>query len=99
MMMLNIGLLAIVAAFNSGAIALKAPARSRPRPCSATSRWSCTGRSNTPRSRSTAVATANADATYQCDLANMIVAGPAENQQTQQLKTCALTMQLQPARR
>ena len=53
MMMLNVGILAIVAAFNSGAIALRNASDVSTARCSATSRWSSTGRSSTPRSRST----------------------------------------------
>ena len=102
MMMLNIGILAIVAAFNSGAIALKSAGE--------VSTASVIGDKQMELYRalkyteialdSTAVATANGDATYQCDLANRIdPAGPCGggNQQTQQLKTCGtMTPQCNP---
>ncbi len=102
MMMLNIGLLAIVAAFNSGAIALKNAGE--------VSSASVIGDKQMELYRAlkyteialdtTAVATANGDTNYQCDLANKIdPAGSCggANQQTQQLKTCGtMTPQCNP---
>jgi Tfp pilus assembly protein PilV len=102
MVMLNIGLLAIVAAFNSGALALKRAGE--------VSTGSVLGDKQMELYRalkyteialdSTSVATANADTTYQCDTANKIdptgSCGGA-NQQTQQLTTCAtMTPQCNP---
>jgi Tfp pilus assembly protein PilV len=102
MMMLNIGILAIVAAFNSGAIALKSAGE--------VSTASVLGDKQMELYRAlkyteialdtTAVGTANGDTTYQCDLANKV--DPAAscgggNQQTQQMKTCGtLTPQCDP---
>jgi Tfp pilus assembly protein PilV len=102
MVMLNIGILAVVAAFNSGAIAL--------RNASDLSAASVLGDKQMELYRAlkytaialdtTAVGTANGDTTYQCDVANKV--NPAgscggANQQTQQLKTCAtLTPQCNP---
>ena len=102
MMMLNVGILAIVAAFNSGAIAL--------RNASDVSAASVLGDKQMELYRAlkytaialdtTAVGTANGDTTYQCDLANKV--NPAgscggANQQTQQTTTCAtLTPQCSP---
>lgn len=102
MTMLNIGILAIVAAFNSGALAL--------RNAGEVSTAAVLGDKQMELYRalkyteialdSTAVGTANADTNYQCDKANMI--NPAgtcggANQQTQQLKTCAtMTPQCNP---
>ena len=102
MTMLNIGILAIVAAFNSGALAL--------RNAGEVSTASVLGDKQMELYRalkyteialdSTAVATANADTTYQCDSANKIDAAGTcggANQQTQQLKTCVtMTPQCNP---
>ena len=102
MMMLNVGILAIVAAFNSGAIALKNAGE--------VSTASVLGDKQMELYRalkyteialdSTSVATANGDTTYQCDVANKIdphAACGGANQQTQQLKTCGtLTPQCNP---
>jgi len=102
MMMLNIGLLAIVAAFNSGAIALKSAGE--------VSTASVVSDKQMELYRalkyteialdSSAVATANTDTTYQCDLANKVDPAGAcggGNQQTQQLKICAtMTPQCNP---
>ena len=102
MTMLNIGILAIVAAFNSGAIALKNAGE--------VSTASVVGDKQMELYRalkyteialdSAAVSTANGDTTYQCDTANLI--DPAQacggaNQQTQQLTTCGtMTPQCNP---
>jgi Tfp pilus assembly protein PilE len=102
MMMLNIGILAIVAAFNSGAIALKSAGE--------ISTASVIGDKQMELYRAlkyteialdtTAVATANGDAHYQCDLANKVDPAAAcggANQQTQQMKTCGtMTPQCNP---
>jgi Tfp pilus assembly protein PilV len=100
--MLNIGILAIVAAFNSGALALKRAGE--------VSTASVIGDKQMELYRalkyteialdSAAVTTANADTTYQCDTANKVdpagVCGGA-NQQVQQLKTCSpMTPQCNP---
>jgi Tfp pilus assembly protein PilE len=102
MMMLNIGILAIVAAFNSGAIALRSAGE--------VSTASVLGDKQMELYRAlkyteialdtTAVATANGDTNYQCDIANKV--NPAgscggANQQTQQQKTCGtMTPQCNP---
>lgn len=102
MTMLNIGILAIVAAFNSGALALKRAGE--------VSTASVIADKQMERYRalkyteialdSSAVTTANGDTTYQCDVANKIDPAGAcggANQQTQQLKTCGtLTPQCNP---
>lgn len=102
MVMLNVGILAIVAAFNSGALALKRAGE--------VSTASVLGDKQMELYRalkyteialdSSAVATANADTTYQCDTANKVdpaVTCGGTNQQTQQLKTCAtMTPQCNP---
>jgi Tfp pilus assembly protein PilV len=102
MMMLNIGILAIVAAFNSGAIALKSAGE--------ISTASVLGDKQMELYRalkyteialdSSAVGTANGDTNYQCDQANKVDPAGAcggGNQQTQQLKTCGtLTPQCNP---
>ena len=102
MVMLNIGILAIVAGLNSGAIALKSAGE--------ISTASVVGDKQMELYRAlkyteialdtTAVGTANADHNYQCDQANKIdPAGSCGggNQQAQQLKTCGtLTPQCNP---
>lgn len=102
MVMLNIGILAIVAGLNSGVIALKSAGE--------ISTASVVGDKQMELYRAlkyteialdtTAVGTANADHDYQCDQANKIdPAGSCGggNQQTQQLKTCGtLTPQCNP---
>lgn len=102
MVMLNIGILAIVAAFNSGALALKRAGEVSTASVVADKqmelyralKWTEIALD------STAVTTANGDTTYQCDTANKInTTGPCggTNQQTQQLRTCAtLTAQCNP---
>jgi len=102
MTMLNVGILAIVAAFNSGAIALNRAAT--------VSTASVVGDKQMELYRAlkypqialdaTAVAAANGNTTYQCDSANKIntagVCGGA-NQQTQVTTTCTtLTPQCTP---
>jgi Tfp pilus assembly protein PilE len=102
MTMLNVGILAIVAAFSSGAIALKN--------ASEVSAASALGDKQMELYRAlkyteialdtTAVGTANGDTTYQCDLANKVdPAGSCggANQQTQLQQTCAtMTPQCNP---
>jgi type II secretory pathway pseudopilin PulG len=102
MIMLNIGLLAIVAAFNSGALALKHAGE--------VSTGSVVADKQMELYRalkyteialdSTAVTTANSETNYQCDPANKIDPNGAcggANQQTQQLKTCSpMTPQCNP---
>jgi Tfp pilus assembly protein PilV len=102
MMMLNIGILAIVAAFNSGAIALKNAGETSTAAVLADKQMELYRALKYPEIAldTTAVATANADTTYQCELANRInptgsCAGA--NQQTQQLTTCGtMTPQCNP---
>ena len=102
MMMLNVGILAVVAAFNSGAIALRSAAE--------VSTASVLGDKQMELFRAvkypaialdtTAVGTANSDSHYQCDVANKV--NPAgscggANQQTQLQTTCGtLTPQCSP---
>jgi Tfp pilus assembly protein PilV len=102
MTMLNVGILAIVAAFSSGAIALKN--------ASEVSAASALGDKQMELYRAlkyteialdtTAVGTANGDTTYQCDLANKVdPAGSCggANQRTQLQQTCAtMTPQCNP---
>jgi Tfp pilus assembly protein PilV len=102
MVMLNIGLLAIVAAFNSGALALKRAGE--------VSTASVLGDKQMELYRalkytelaldSTQVAAANAETIYQCDIANRISTSGScggANQQTLIQKTCAtLTPQCNP---
>jgi Tfp pilus assembly protein PilV len=102
MVMLNVGILAIVAAFNSGALAL--------RRASEVSSASVLADKQMELYRalkyaeialdSTAVTIANTDTNYRCETANKIdpagVCGGA-NQQTQQLTTCStMTPQCNP---
>ena len=102
MMMLNIGILAIVAAFNSGAIALKHAGEVSTASVVADKQMELyRALKYTEIALDTnAVASANSDSTYQCDFANKIdPAGSCGggNQQTQQLKSCAtLTPQCNP---
>ena len=102
MMMLNIGILAIVAAFNSGAIALKNAGETSTAAVLADKQMELYRALKYPEIAldTTAVATANGDTTYQCELANRISptgsCGGA-NQQTQQLTTCGtMTPQCNP---
>ena len=102
MIMLNFGILAIVAAFNSGAVAL--------RTAGAVSTASVIADKQMELYRalkyteialdSASVTTANTDAKYQCDTANRIAPAGAcggANQQTQQLTTCGtMTAQCNP---
>ena len=102
MMMLNIGILAIVAAFNSGAIALKNAGEVSTASVVADKQMELYRALKYTEIAldTTAVATANGDSTYQCDLANKVdPAGSCGggNQQTQQQKTCAtMTPQCNP---
>ena len=102
MTMLNIGILAIVAAFNSGAIALKNAGEVSTASVVADKQMELyRALKYTEIALDTnAVAAANGDTTYQCDTANKI--DPAQpcggaNQQTQQLTSCAtMTPQCNP---
>jgi len=102
MTMLNIGILAVVAAFNSGALALKAAGEvSTASVLSAKQMELYRALKNTEIALDSAsVTTANADTTYQCDIANKIDTAGAcggVNQQVQELKTCApVTPQCDP---
>jgi Tfp pilus assembly protein PilV len=102
MVMLNIGLLAVVAAFSSGAIALKSAGEVSTASVLTDKQMELyRALKYTEIALDTsAVATANADTTYQCDFANRVdPAGSCGggNQQTQELKTCAtLTPQCNP---
>jgi Tfp pilus assembly protein PilV len=102
MVMLNIGILAIVAAFNSGALALKRAGEVSTASVVADKQMELYRALKYTEIAldSTAVTTANAETTYQCDQANKIDTAGAcggANQQTQQLKTCAtLTPQCNP---
>jgi Tfp pilus assembly protein PilV len=102
MVMLNIGILAIVAAFNSGALALKHAGEVSTGSVIADKQMELYRALKYTEIAldSTAVSTANADQDYQCDTANKIdptgACGGA-NQQTQQLKTCTtMTPQCNP---
>ena len=102
MVMLNVGILAIVAAFNSGALALKRAGEISTASVVADKQMELYRALKYTEIAldSTAVTTANADTTYQCDEANKIDPSGScggTNQQTQQLKTCAtLTPQCNP---
>lgn len=102
MTMLNIGILAIVAAFNSGAIALKNAGEISTGSVVADKQMELYRALKYTEIAldSASVTTANGDTTYQCDAANKIdptgACGGA-NQQTQQLKTCGvMTPQCNP---
>ena len=102
MVMLNIGILAIVAAFNSGALALKRAGEVSTASVVADKQMELYRALKYTEIAldSTAVATANTDTIYQCDQANKIdpagTCGGA-NEQTQELRTCAtLTPQCDP---
>ncbi len=102
MIMLNVGILAIVGAFNSGAVALRRAGE--------VSTASVIADKQMELYRallyteialdSASVTTANTDTTYQCDRANVVdpaVACGGTNQQAQQLKTCSpVTAQCNP---
>jgi Tfp pilus assembly protein PilV len=102
MVMLNVGILAIVAAFNSGALALKRAGEVSTASVVADKQMELYRalRYTEIALDSTEVTTANADTTYQCDPANKVDPAGAcggANQQTQQVKTCAtLTPQCNP---
>lgn len=102
MMMLNIGILAIVAAFNSGALALKRAGEVSTASVVADKQMELYRALKYTEIAldSASVTTANSDTIYQCDSANKIDPAGAcggVNQQTQQLKTCGtLTAQCNP---
>jgi len=102
MVMLNVGILAIVAAFNSGALALKRAGEISTASVVADKQMELYRALKYTELAldSTAVSTANTDTAYHCDIANKIdptgACGGA-NQQTQQLTTCAtMTPQCNP---
>ena len=102
MTMLNIGILAIVAAFNSGAVALKNAGEVSTASVVADKQMELYRALKYTEIAldSASVSTANGDTNYQCDMANRI--DPAQpcggaNQQTQQLTTCGtMTPQCNP---
>ena len=102
MVMLNIGILAIVAAFNSGALALQRAGEVSTASVVADKQMELYRALKYTEIAldSTAVTSANGDTTYQCDVANKIDPAGAcggANQETQELKTCAtLTPQCNP---
>ena len=102
MVMLNIGILAIVASFNSGALALKHAGEVSTGSVIADKQMELYRALKYTEIAldSAAVTSANANTTYQCDTANKIDAAGAcggANQQTQQLTTCGtLTAQCNP---
>lgn len=102
MVMLNIGILAVVAAFNSGALALKRAGEVSTASVVADKQMELYRALKYTEIAldSASVTTANTDTTYQCDVANMIdPAGPCggANQQVQLVKTCStMTPQCNP---
>ena len=102
MVMLNIGILAIVAAFNSGALALKNAGEVSTGSVIADKQMELYRALKYTEIAldSTAVTSANTDTYYQCETANKIDPAGAcggANQQTQQLRTCSpLTAQCNP---
>jgi type II secretory pathway pseudopilin PulG len=102
MTMLNIGLLANVAAFNSGALTLKRAGEVSTASVVADKQMELYRALKYTEIAldSTALTAANADTTYQCDPANKIDPAGAcggANQQTQQLRTCVtMTPQCNP---
>jgi Tfp pilus assembly protein PilV len=103
MMMLNIGILAIVASFNSGALALKRAGEVSTASVIADKQMELyRALKYTEIALDTAsVTTANGGTDYQCDVANKIDPAGAcggANQQTQELRTCSpLTPQCTPS--
>lgn len=102
MTMLNVGILAVVAAFNSGALALQRAGEVSTASVVADKQMELYRALKYTENAldATAVTTANTDTTYQCDPANKIdPAGPCggSNQQVQVLKTCStMTPQCNP---
>ena len=102
MVMLNVGILAVVAAFNSGAVALRRASEISSASVLADKQMEIyrAVKYGEIALDTTAVGTANTDTNYQCDLANKIASGGAcggANQQTQQLTTCStMTPQCNP---
>lgn len=102
MVMLNVGILAIVAAFNSGALALKRAGEVSTASVVADKQMELYRALKYTEIAldSASVTTANTDTRYQCDSANKIDPAGAcggANQQTQQLTTCGtLTPQCNP---
>jgi Tfp pilus assembly protein PilV len=102
MVMLNVGILAIVSAFNSGAVALTRASEISNAAVLADKQMELYRALKYAEIAldSTSVTIANADTTYQCDVANKISAAATcggANQQTQQLTTCStMTPQCDP---
>ena len=102
MLMLNIGILGIVAAFNSGALALKRAGEVSTASVIADKQMELYRALKYTEIAldTTSVATANTDSNYQCDIANKIDTAGAcggVNQQTQELRTCSpITAQCNP---
>jgi Tfp pilus assembly protein PilV len=102
MVMLNVGILAVVAAFNSGAVALKRASETSSAAVLADKQMELyrAVKYGEIALDTTAVGTANTDTTYQCDFANRVSPSGAcggANQQTQQLTTCStMTPQCNP---
>src|SRR5688500_11951997 len=93
MAMLNVGILAVVTAFNSGAVALKHASEVSNAAVLADKQMELYRalKYGEIALDSDSVTTANTDTTYQCDYANRISGDGAcggANQQTQQLTTC-----------
>jgi Tfp pilus assembly protein PilV len=102
MVMLNVGILAVVAAFNSGAVALRRASEISSAAVLADKQMEIyrAVKYGEIALDTTAVGTANSDTNYQCDYANKIAPAGAcggANQQTQQLTTCStMTPQCNP---
>jgi Tfp pilus assembly protein PilV len=102
MVILNVGILAVVAGFNSGALALQRASEVSSASVLADKQMELYRALKYAEIAldSTAVGTANTDQTYQCDTANLVSTSAAcggANQQTQQVKTCStLTPQCNP---
>lgn len=100
--MLNIGILAVVAAFNSGALALKRAGEVSTASVAADKQMELYRALKYTELAldSASVSTANTDTTYQCDIANKIDPAGAcggANEQVQELKTCStMTPQCNP---
>lgn len=103
MVMLNIGILAIVGSFNSGALALKRAGEVSTASVVADKQMELYRALKYTEIAldTTSVATANGGTDYQCDIANKIDPAGAcggANQQTQELRTCSpMTAQCNPS--
>jgi Tfp pilus assembly protein PilV len=102
MVMLNVGILAVVAAFNSGAVALRRASEVASASVLADKQMELyrAVKYGEIALDTMAVGTANTDTTYQCDYANRIAASGTcggANQQLQQTTTCStMTPQCNP---